>query len=87
MKGGEIKLPKIQNTPTNIKQARINRKLRKPNEWTLEKTALKLGISINYLTRLENGHEKNPSCQLLNEFIKIYGNRILKDFLSHYESN
>lgn len=80
-------MPIRQNEPTNIKKFRINRKLRKPNEWTLEKVAQKLGISVNYLTRLENGHEKNPSCQLLDKFIALYGNEVLVDFLPHYKSH
>ena len=70
---------------TQLKQARLKRKVRKPREWTIEATAKKLDISDNYLTRLENGINSNPDMEILNRIIKLYGNndgkKIIQDFL------
>jgi transcriptional regulator with XRE-family HTH domain len=55
------------------------RDLRRSHRWLLEEAAVRIGVSSNYLHRLERGRFFNPSMQVLLNIADTYN--VTLDFL------
>ncbi|GAA0713245.1 helix-turn-helix domain-containing protein [Dokdonella soli] len=55
------------------------RALRNEHAWLLEEAAAHIGISAQYLCRLERGHYQNPTMHLLVSIADAYGTSV--DFI------
>lgn len=56
------------------------RKAREKKRWSLDKAAEKLNVTKSHLSYIEN-RKRNPSLDLLNNMVEVYGEDILLDYL------
>ena len=48
------------------------RKLREAQRWSLRQVAAKTGVSVSYITQIENGKRKAPGPEILKKLAPVY---------------
>jgi len=48
------------------------RKLREEQRWSLRQVAAKTGVSVSYITQIENGKRKAPGPEILKKLAPVY---------------